>query len=326
MTEKPGIEPEPDSAAPRQALAPEDDLAGALTPDAPNRKYKQFTTMVGAFVGAFMVLLALVVDVSWPIPGRDLFDSPSLHHLYFIVNLPGYWLTDQLLGVRYGLSDLRIWFTVHLIGIFIQWLLVGLVVGLAVDCAGDTIRWIRTHWDYRLVFRSVLLAVVALIIIGALNPLDLGSRRGTVARVRSDMRSFATGLESYYADNNRFPPLAPLTFGASSLAAGFIERMGGANLSAPHAGSTQLGGLTTPISYLNSLFSDPFVFENIPFAYYADSGGWIVFSPGPDGFYDIVPNRDYVSSNSQSLDTLLSKSFDPTNGTVSGGDIWRVRQ
>ncbi len=52
--------------------------------------------------------------------------------------------------------------------------------------------------------------------------------------------------------------------------------------------------------------------------------GWILFSPGPDGVYDIVPWEDYDPAN-HPTPALIEKSYDPTNGTYTRGDLWRVK-
>jgi hypothetical protein len=65
-------------------------------------------------------------------------------------------------------------------------------------------------------------------------------------------------------------------------------------------------------------------------------GGWILVSPGPDCKYDILPDdwdvyNPGLSQPSQRLLTGTNKkgrafTYDPTNGTISDGDIWRVKQ
>lgn len=53
---------------------------------------------------------------------------------------------------------------------------------------------------------------------------------------------------------------------------------------------------------------------------------WIVYSCGRDGDYDINPPEKYYDPNSDKLLGLMSVTYDPTNGTDSSGDIWRVKQ
>jgi type II secretory pathway pseudopilin PulG len=57
-------------------------------------------------------------------------------------------------------------------------------------------------------------------------------------------------------------------------------------------------------------------------------GGWIVWSAGPDGDYDLNPSnikRAYSSTESVPSSLLIRHTYDPINGTTSGGDIWKIR-
>jgi len=69
---------------------------------------------------------------------------------------------------------------------------------------------------------------------------------------------------------------------------------------------------------------------------YAGAGGigWILVSPGPDGDYDL-PGYFYYDGRVRQPSPLLlggtnSKgsafTYDPTNGLISDGDIWRISQ
>jgi hypothetical protein len=63
--------------------------------------------------------------------------------------------------------------------------------------------------------------------------------------------------------------------------------------------------------------------------------GWITISPGPDGDYDLttsytVYNPRWAQPSPQLLTGTTPKgaafTYDPTNGLISGGDVWRVKQ
>jgi len=122
--------------------------------------------------------------------------------------------------------------------------------------------------------------------------------------------------------------------------------------------------LTTPMAYITSYPSDPFatnrgetfsyfsVFPGIPLIGNRGGVGWILWSYGPDvdeykgntpsdspymAYDPIISQPD--SSNRIVLGGLIAGrsndsgdagqdqfTYDPTNGTVSGGDIWRVKQ
>lgn len=147
------------------------------------------------------------------------------------------------------------------------------------------------------------------------------STRSTISVLKFDMRSMATGLEAYYVDHDaHYPTTFPL---AAMLSAGKrrdLRKAGGIDLGAPV-------NLTTPIAYIAALPLDRFSpGGELPFAYYADTNGFIIFSPGYDKRYDIVPQVDYSSAISQPSPRLLLKCYDPTNGTYSPGDVMRVKQ
>jgi hypothetical protein len=137
-------------------------------------------------------------------------------------------------------------------------------------------------------------------------------------RARSDMRSLATGIESYYVDNNAYPP--------SSEKSPFFKPEAGKKAIPSFAGPQ----LTTPISYLRSLYKDPFS-DQQPFGYVAINNnkekkqGWLLFSPGPDGEYNL-DWMQYDPSKPQPSQGLLLQGWDPTNGVMSAGDIWRIHQ
>ena len=154
-------------------------------------------------------------------------------------------------------------------------------------------------------------------------------------RVKADMRSMATGLGSYYVVCSLYPawvlgshPLAfnkaPATRDMPSFRLGvkMIDQQGRARI-VPFT-------LTTPLAYMIRYFEDPFQIsptEPQPtFVYYHDRNGWILVSPGPDGDYDINPEQDYRSVIRQPSEPLVIKAYDPTNGLVSDGDVFRVKQ
>lgn len=63
-----------------------------------------------------------------------------------------------------------------------------------------------------------------------------------------------------------------------------------------------------------------------PFDYYTDGEGYIIVSRGPDSVFQINPARDYkYAENSGAIAPgLVKKQYDPSNGSLSMGDIFRV--
>jgi len=62
----------------------------------------------------------------------------------------------------------------------------------------------------------------------------------------------------------------------------------------------------------------------MPYTYDCTDTGWIITSPGPDGIYSIVPGEILRGVPGTTETRLLHLTYDPTNGTVSPGDIWRM--
>jgi type II secretory pathway pseudopilin PulG len=180
--------------------------------------------------------------------------------------------------------------------------------------------------------------------------------RAKISRVRSDMRSLATAIEAYFVDHNSYPAwVMGQSNGMVSYNAGYAappaSELPCFVVSAPTGGKS-LQMLSTPIAYVVTFPQDPFVpGGHGTFVYWSINGsktdpsgqvragptiaGWILISPGPDGDYDIPPDYDVYDPNvAQPSARLLGGAnsqgsactYDPTNGTVSDGDIWRVRQ
>jgi hypothetical protein len=150
-----------------------------------------------------------------------------------------------------------------------------------------------------------------------------------VGRALSDMRSMATALESYYVDCNAYPAW---TDQPGELQ---LPRTGGAKAIPSFMAKTdkhQAMTLTTPIAYMTSLFTDPFSGQPAStFVYYAatvgEKKGWIIVSAGPDGRYDLDTKLyDPALSAADATNVLAPFTFDPTNGVMSAGDIWRIKQ
>lgn len=151
------------------------------------------------------------------------------------------------------------------------------------------------------------------------NIMEAGMR-SKVSRAKADMRSMATGIEAYFVDNNRYPPCDTK---------GLIRKPAAGEMGVPSFAGPQL---TTPIAYITSFFQDPFGQQGQPFAYLVKedqkdpaSAGWMLVSPGPNGNFEMDWNL-YDITKAQPSPELLLRFYDPTNGTISGGDIVRVKQ
>lgn len=171
----------------------------------------------------------------------------------------------------------------------------------------------------------VVLIIAILAAIAVPNFLEFQTR-AKVSRVKADMRSMATAIEAYAADYGPYPPdgddfQTPASFDAK----------------------IRLQLITTPIAYISTLPEDAFHTEYVDLGPYVN----VLFTtPAPYTFiyntfgnYDgsvynpMLPvppanggNPDNWSLSSlgpnQQFDSLLGRiHYDPTNGTISAGDI-----
>ena len=200
----------------------------------------------------------------------------------------------------------------------------------------------------------VVLIIAILAAIAVPNFLEFQTR-AKVSRVKSDQRSLATAVEAYYVDNNEYPAMARQANGANArfTGTGCYNDM----VTFRIRNTTLLHTLTTPVSYITSLFTDPFAAtKGAVFGYRQFSFTWILISYGPDRdenttggdhrndnpVTNIVNGRDnnfettfeigiaqpsaayLVTANSQGSGEALI--YDPTNGTTSEGDVVRIKQ
>ena len=150
-----------------------------------------------------------------------------------------------------------------------------------------------------------------------------------VSQALTGSRTLSVALEAYFADHGAYPPSTGiLDIQADSDAYGTPPKI---------LGHTFRGapGLTSPIAYISAYPRDPFGTKGTVLRYYSDGKFWIVGSAGPDKILSLPweggIERLYDSSLADPGLPLLTGSgphgaytYDPTNGTNSAGDVWRV--
>ena len=178
---------------------------------------------------------------------------------------------------------------------------------------------------FTLIELLIVVAIIAILAAIAVPNFLEAQTRAKVSRVKADMRTLATGIESYHVDNNSYPrEWNTVQFGDPQINGQNIEALPGPPLS-------------TPIAYLtSSILPDPFIaqqespFLTDRYIFYYDTsyrstvfwlaaqeyyGAWRMGSLGPDGRF----------FNSDTTD-LAQMQYDPTNGTISPGNIWRSQK
>lgn len=199
---------------------------------------------------------------------------------------------------------------------------------------------------FTLIELLIVVAIIAILAAIAVPNFLEAQVRAKVSRNKADMRSEATAIETYRVDNNAYPPAWEYwPAGPGRTWGTFTEIPGG-----PFH-SRMPSYLTTPISYMTNLPDDPFrktkltnnlkevslrhVYFNMPYYFaagvsqtsvnnisvaYKLAGEWFFYSVGPD-------NDEFNIPSGQSLNSKrVYRDYDPTNGTVSLGNIFRSQK
>jgi beta-lactamase regulating signal transducer with metallopeptidase domain len=162
-----------------------------------------------------------------------------------------------------------------------------------------------------------------------------------VSRVKTDLRTLATAVESYFIDNNAYPAWSidpALTFDTQWAKVNPTMKSETPTLMRLQDRSSFPLTLTSPVAYLTKIPEDPFAPDRV-FRFYTAVGsrngkqGWIAWSAGPDGKFDLDWKRYdpelFTGTNeggeAAALQVFADVTYDPSNGTNSSGDIIRVK-
>jgi len=186
---------------------------------------------------------------------------------------------------------------------------------------------------FTLIELLIVVAIIGILAAIAIPNFLLAQVRAKVSRVKADMNGLAVALESYRVDQNAYPYFDNPTYG-------FPSRY--------NEISYRLIHLTTPMAYLKTIhLSDPFLeqgadsysdgFMRYEYNYrnhevwrsgsypWVKCSAWVLNSIGPDQ----SPNQGLLTEmwarglmdGVAGVEVII---YDPTNGTVSVGDIPRT--
>jgi len=196
---------------------------------------------------------------------------------------------------------------------------------------------------FTLIELLIVVAIIAILAAIAVPNFLEAQVRSKVSRARADMRSLATGLESYFVDWNRYSPCGSVWLSPNPLS--------------PFNHWYVNWPMTTPVQYVSnaSQMRDPFRDQNLgvtpvswayryvnvyeewgtrtdsTFAYYSIllnryMGHWLLYSVGPDkrgSSWGGDADREMWGYRTDLGYPAYPVPYDPTNGTVSNGDIHR---
>ncbi len=185
----------------------------------------------------------------------------------------------------------------------------------------------KEHHAFTILELLIVVGIIAILAGIAMENFARASIRSKVTRVLSDHRTLRLGIESYRTDHNRLPRMASRNYGDPQ-----FDQINGIPVS-----GVMSKVLSTPVAYVtNAYLFDPFM-TNRPDAplderlyTYQDTQQYIVWNPDSTFWPQAVAYygdwRLASVGPDQSFDHLFANSaqlpYDPTNGTISLGNIW----
>lgn len=185
---------------------------------------------------------------------------------------------------------------------------------------------------FTLIELLIVVAIIGILAAIAIPNFLEAQTRAKVARAKSEIRNIAVSLETYYIDNNAYPPAA--------LASGEYAT---ANVAQGYSVGYVSRALTSPIAHQASIPSDPFGPRRTAaneswrkvYPYGANFlGYWMLSSVGPNLTKDfeetpyVNPTGTIRGDISRYVTHLAPGGpyveYDPTNGTISNGDVFRT--
>ncbi|MCX7046278.1 MAG: prepilin-type N-terminal cleavage/methylation domain-containing protein [Candidatus Sumerlaeota bacterium] len=212
---------------------------------------------------------------------------------------------------------------------------------------------------FTLIELLIVIAIIAILALIAIPNFLEAQTRSKVARAMADMRSAATALEAYFVDNNVYPPLAGYKVCVDNGNPKSEKTAPEVQAQYNRGGILLAWQLSTPIAYITSTrLPDPFcnigkyndlgeVIDNGDQSFtltycnvelYRKVMGtgipnckWGLLSLGPD--FTKGPNpfggawtwSNYCAGDVRDVSNGVFRAwgYDPSNGTISGGDIMR---
>jgi prepilin-type N-terminal cleavage/methylation domain-containing protein len=197
---------------------------------------------------------------------------------------------------------------------------------------------------FTLIELLIVVAIIAILAAIAVPNFLEAQTRSKVSRVKADLRTYATALEAYKVDTNKYP------YNHTFAVGGGTSRVDLNVLSTPVAyiASNQIQdpfnpdklSNGTPVSfppgflYVNYSLTGsgaPPTIENVMDEYEVNmrpyaTDGWGLLSWGPDRLQNSADRYYLEMKRNQGNDqaTAMGRLYDPTNGTVSSGDLLRL--
>ena len=217
----------------------------------------------------------------------------------------------------------------------------------------------RRYSAFTLIELLIVVGIISILAAIAVPNFLEAQTRAKVSRVKADMRSLATAVESYAVDNTKYPFRQSEIYGPINDPQGDWAPPFNEKIYDPADPSSEKGmhTMTTPIAYITSLpkdiFNQPATALARPGNPYSDAidywnplqtdlfvravdyvarkgvgRGWMLISVGPDLYIGVSPTGmpgNYPAPQPYHLMNTAWSLYDPTNGTVSSGNVYRFQ-
>lgn len=173
----------------------------------------------------------------------------------------------------------------------------------------------KHRYGFTLIELLIVVAIIAILAAIAVPNFLESQTRAKVTRAMNDLRAVTVALEAYRVDNNKYPPCEGTFDGTVGLSyvTSPVAYIVGTNVRDVYARETATGA------------NEAYAYSSRDFEEWAEIGSgrsahwYIISSNGPN----LIRDDFRVPVETDNFEAFMNVFYDPTNGTVSTGNVYR---